>query len=290
MEPRGLLNGPFRGPDAIAAGLLTPRQLHGSTWVRLLRGVYVHSSVTVDHRTLCEAAALLLPPGAAIAETSAALLWGAAINNPDKVTVYLPPGVKLGASAGLVVRRIRLADDETTSVLGPVVTTPLRTAFDIAHRCLLVDAVVALDAMLHKRVIYLDALLDHLNRRAGEFGVAAARKAIALADPLAESAMETRLRLVLLAGGLPRPVAQLKVFDGQRFVARLDFAYPDAMLAIEYDGDHHRDRITFRFDLERQNELRVLGWTVLRFTADDVLRFPGRTVAQVRVMLASRGS
>jgi very-short-patch-repair endonuclease len=74
-----------------------------------------------------------------------------------------------------------------------------------------------------------------------------------------------------------------------RFVARVDLAYPLAYprvrLAIEYDGDHHRDRATFQRDVARLNALRLCGRTVLRFTADDVLRHPHRVLAQVRILL-----
>jgi very-short-patch-repair endonuclease len=97
--------------------------------------------------------------------------------------------------------------------------------------------------------------------------------------------METRLRLVLVLGGPPAPVVQFEV-PGAR--ARLDLAYARARLGIEYDGDHHRDQRQFRSDTARDNRLRLLGWTVVRFTADDVLRHPERVVAQVRVALRDR--
>jgi very-short-patch-repair endonuclease len=81
-------------------------------------------------------------------------------------------------------------------------------------------------------------------------------------------------------------VVQFDVRDAAgRFVARVDLAYPQHRLAIEYDGDHHRGRASFRRDAARLNALRMCGWTVLRFTADDVLRHPSRVVAQVRALL-----
>jgi very-short-patch-repair endonuclease len=49
---------------------------------------------------------------------------------------------------------------------------------------------------------------------------------------------------------------------------RIDLAYPDALIAIEYDGwDFHRTRGAFDLDRARANELELLGWTVLRFTS-----------------------
>ncbi|NUT03790.1 MAG: DUF559 domain-containing protein [Hamadaea sp.] len=156
------------------------------------------------------------------------------------------------------------------------------------------DAVIALDTMLRRKKVFLDALTAYVDAHPGWPRVDTARRVLDMVDPLAESPMETRLRLLLLAAGLPRPTSQYKVMataqDGRRrFIARLDFAYPEFRLALEYDGDHHRDRTTHRFDMERQNDLHVLGWTVLRFHADDVLRRPGQLVGKVRAVLRKAG-
>ncbi|MEJ3743767.1 DUF559 domain-containing protein [Actinomycetes bacterium KLBMP 9797] len=69
----------------------------------------------------------------------------------------------------------------------------------------------------------------------------------------------------------------------------MDLAYPDLRIAIEYEGDHHRERVHFQQDVHRLNALRALGWLVLRFTADDVLRNPERTVRQVVAAIRERG-
>ena len=94
--------------------------------------------------------------------------------------------------------------------------------------------------------------------------------------------METRARLTLVDAGLPRPVAQFEVRDpGGRLVGRVDLAYPDHLIAIEYEGDHHRDRATFRRDIARINALQDLGWPVVRVTADDILLFPAQFVRRI---------
>jgi very-short-patch-repair endonuclease len=100
--------------------------------------------------------------------------------------------------------------------------------------------------------------------------------------------METRTRLVLVIAGLPGPVCQHEIQEDGMLVARVDLAYPRYRIAIEYDGECHRERSVFRRDAQRANQLRLLGWIVLRFTADDVLRHPNRMVAQVRSALALR--
>jgi hypothetical protein len=165
------------------------------------------------------------------------------------------------------------------------VTTPVRTAFDLARFLPRVEAVVALDAMLRQSKLSPAALLSYIDNHAGWPGVAAARQTLSLSDGLAESPMETRMRLVIVDSGLPVPTAQVKIYRGRRFVARVDWAYEEQKLALEYDGDHHMEKATFRFDMERQRELAHLGWRVLRFNADDVLRFPDRMVAEIRAAL-----
>jgi very-short-patch-repair endonuclease len=171
---------------------------------------------------------------------------------------------------------------------GLPVTTRWRTAFDLGRQDDPVAAVVALDALLHGRVVSIAALHDMAVGRTGWRGVTRFREAVRLARPGAESPMESRVRLVVVRGGLPEPALQVRVFDSTgRFIARLDMAYEAARIGLEFDGDHHRDRAIFQRDAVRINQLRLAGWTVLRFTADDVLRHSQRLVAQVAAALKS---
>ncbi len=101
--------------------------------------------------------------------------------------------------------------------------------------------------------------------------------------------METRLRLLLVLAGLPRPETQVSLFDEQgRFLGRPDLYYRSHRLALEYDGATHRDTLTG--DNRRQNLLVNAGYRILRFTADDVLRNPDSVVTQVRQALGQRDS
>jgi very-short-patch-repair endonuclease len=99
--------------------------------------------------------------------------------------------------------------------------------------------------------------------------------------------MESRLRMLLVLGGLPRPQAQVTLTDRRgRFLGRPDLYYPDHRLGIEYDGGIHRDHLAE--DNRRQNRLISDGIRLLRFTAGDILRTPDVMLAQVKTML--RGS
>ena len=81
--------------------------------------------------------------------------------------------------------------------------------------------------------------------------------------------METRLRMLLVLAGLPRPEIQVSIYDDEgRFLGRPDLLYRDQRLALEYDGGNHRDRLVD--DNRRQNGLIGGGLRLLRFTAADV--------------------
>src|SRR5262249_42295974 len=101
---------------------------------------------------------------------------------------------------------------------------------------------------------------------------------------------EALLAEVLIGAGLPRPAHHHLVHAG-RIIAEFDWAYPDAMVALEFDGYgvHLRSLEAFEHDRDRQNEVEILGWHVLRFTQRQVRDRPRRVAGQVRRMLASRG-
>ena len=63
------------------------------------------------------------------------------------------------------------------------------------------------------------------------------------------------------------------------------------MVALEFDGYgvHLRSLEAFEHDRERQNEVEILGWHVLRFTQRQVRDRPRQVAGQVRRMLGSRG-
>src|SRR4029077_15294449 len=127
----------------------------------------------------------------------------------------------------------------------------------------------------------------YASKRSRRVGVANFRRALRLAEAATESPMESRLRMLLVLGGLPPPQAQVSLVDRRgHFLGRPDLFYPDQRLALECDGGVHRDQLAE--DNRRQNRLVSEGITLLRFTAGDILRTPEAVVVQVRTMLAMR--
>jgi hypothetical protein len=276
----------FRGRDVVARGWLTRKQLRSGAWRRLRQDVYADSTLPVTHRLLVSAVGLALPEGAGFVGRSAAVLWGAGdlAEADDPVEVALPPGRRWNAGPGVRVRTL-LPGVAFVQLGRWRCTSPDDTAVDLLRFATVDDGVVLLDRLVQTGVVRL----GDVRRTAGALprcpGSARAREAASLADGLAESPQETRLRLLLVRAGLPDPVAQYRVFDGGGFVARVDFAYPALKLAIEYDGLWHGERTAFLADRSRLNRLTAAGWVVLHVTADD-LRRPERLVARV---LAMRG-
>ena len=149
------------------------------------------------------------------------------------------------------------------------------------------EGVVAADLALHAGLVTIAELGTYVAEHPRAKGIARLRRVVGLAEPKAESAMETRLRVLLALARLPRPEVQVSIHDSHgRFVGRPDLLYRDQRLAIEYDGGNHRDRLVH--DNRRQNGLVEAGFRLLRFTAADVYGAPESVVMQVRHQLRNR--
>jgi very-short-patch-repair endonuclease len=234
-----------------------------------------------------EAARRRLPPEAVFSGLTAAWLHGLDVEACEPIEVTIPKGIGVSARSGIDVRRAALGPKDVVSIRGKRATSILRTLSDVAIRLSVTEAVVITDMALRTRLVKLDELRALCARRAKRYGVASLRRVVGFAEPAAESPMESRLRMVLVLGGLPRPQTQESLHDGQGgFLGRADLYYPSHRLALEYDGATHRTSLVD--DNRRQNRLVAAGIQVLRFTAGEVLRNPDSVVTQVRVYLASR--
>jgi hypothetical protein len=283
-----IVDRPFRGSEALASGLVTRGRLAGSSFQRIFPDVYAPSGLTVDLR-LRSLAAYELVRGArgVLAGYSAALLLGADCAPPGAPAEVLVRG-KPRACPGLVVRHGCARDDDLLEVNGCVVTSAVRTAWDLCRRLPLVEAVVVLDALSRAGRFEPKELLARRAAAPGARGCRRLDDVVLLADPRAESPPETRLRLELRSASLPVPEIQYEVLDEYGFVlARVDLAYPRFKLAIEYDGAGHYTREQGERDRQRDAVLASYGWQTVRFGRDGLGL--AQTAWQVRSILAARG-
>jgi hypothetical protein len=237
--------------------------------------VYACTTLDVDHAVRAQAVARLLLPDAVVIGRSAAVLWGVDLADAaEPVSCSVTPSCRAGALDGVVLTRRRLTAGEVTRRGSTQVTTPLRTALDLCRGRPLDDAVVDLDRFLAHGLVDLASVRSAARGLTGR-DCRHVRSVAALADGLAGSPQETRLRLLLARAGLPAPVAQFVIRDGARFVARVDFAWPGHRLALEYDGAWHGGTAQFRADRARLDAVTSAGWRTVFATAVDLRRPAG---------------
>jgi hypothetical protein len=221
---------------------------------------------------------------------SAAALHGFDTEEPPDLHVLSPPGSRLRSTDGLVVHRRDGAP--LVNVGQRLATSPAWTAVEVARSLRRPRALATLDAALRsgtcRRVELWRAAAQQSRRR----GIVAVRDLIPLADGLAESPMESEARLAMIDGGLPTPVLQYEIVDGDGVVRRVDFAWPAARVVVEYEGvDFHSGAEAMRRDRRRQAALLDVGWTVLPIVFDDVRyrarEFVARIDRQLRVARAA---
>lgn len=277
----------WRGSTERAAGRVTRGRLRSRHCRRLLPDTYAASELVVDERTSIRAAACYGGPTAVVTGWSACVLLGLDVARGRPPVEMSVPDRRLKRT-DVRVRRQRFPDDELTEVDGVRITSALRTAFDLAAREPLVEAVVAADALA--RVGGFDGadLVALAARRPGHRGVRRVTAVARLLDPRSESPQETRTRLALVHGGLPAPAVQYEVRDDLGWlIARVDLAYPELRVAVEYDGHHHAEDDRRGRDIDRIDQLERAGWVVVVVTKRQ-LRVPHRLVARVREAMAAQ--
>lgn len=116
-------------------------------------------------------------------------------------------------------------------------------------------------------------------------GVARLRDALELVREDSWSPRETRVRCILLAGGLPEPELNVDIHDERgRFLGCVDMVYREARVVIEYLGMLHGAQ--WAADVERLARLRAAGWTVIEVTSP-LLRRPEELVRRVSAALGA---
>lgn len=254
-------------------------------WRRIERGVYGEGSAepTALDRAL---AAVVATGGMASGAVAAALhgLDGVIVRGPD---VTVPPGAsgrRLGA------RRRSLPADRVVTVSGYRCTDGRQTMADLAAELSDARWEQALESALRKRltsVADVEQIVTEMARSRTR-GTRRIRRVLALRPPGApptESLLETLMvQLARTVDGLPEPVRQLEVSDGEGcFVARVDLAWPELGLFVELDGQQHRGQPVH--DARRQTAVAAAtGWLCARFTWHEVVHVPTTTARRLAAL------
>jgi hypothetical protein len=274
---------PFIGSEAITSGALTRAQLRWR-YAAVHPGVYV--SKDARHTLAIRAMAAWLWTGrqGVIAGRAAAGLHGAKwVDATTPIEIIAEHGRR---RAGVIVREERIHDDEVVRIGELPVTSLARTAFDLARHLPRDSAVVHLDSFAAATGVTAADTTVLAQRYRGARGVRKALVPLDLMDGGAASPQETRLRLTLIDGGLPRPRTQIRVSDGYS-EAFIDMGYDEPKVGLDYEGAHHaEDRGQYVHDIGRAELIDREGWIDLRVVAEHSRRF---ILHRVREAFARRG-
>ncbi|MBC6465230.1 endonuclease domain-containing protein [Actinomadura alba] len=191
---------------------------------------------------------------------------------------------------GMKVHEYTIAPEQIGRIDTFLVVRPERLFLELSAALPRIDLIVAGDQMLRRELTDSDSLRGFLSQCYRRRGVQRARAAVPHLEKNADSPPETRLRMLLVDAGLPRPVANQDVHNGWGvWLAKPDLSYPAQKIAIQYEGGHHReDPRQYSYDIERDGRLIDLGWIVIRVDKEMLYKHPEQVINRVRRSL-SRG-
>ena len=257
------------------------------------RGVYLPGPDELSFLDRLHAVSDLVPQEAMFAFHTAAALHGFGIVDSPEIHVTVPAGSPVPQIRGVAAHQHVVPIPESAEILGFRCVPTARCAIDLARTTNRMDALAILDATLRLGKIddegEASALRAEVALHRGRRGIRQVRELIEIADGRAECRQESHLRLVMHDAKLPPPVAQFGVLDEDGWVRyRIDLAYEEMRVGIEYDGSSHLDPRRLRLDRRRHNWLSSQGWSLRYFTAEDLYHRADLIVPTVRAALRSR--
>lgn len=255
----------FVGGERLATGQLTRGQLRWN-YTPLFPGVYVPKSAAASLRARTVGAWLWSGRDGIVAGRAAAAIHGAQWIPADTPIELIAPRDR--SPTGIIARNERIDPDEVMTVGGLLVTTPTRTAADLARHLRRDEAIRHLDALAAATDVTSEDALALLTRHPRARGIVRAPLALGLFDSGGQSPKETWLRLLYLDAGFPKPRTQIVVSDGVT-KAVLDMGWEDIQIAADYDGFQHvTDRKRYVHDIGRNEMVARQGWFDLHVVAE----------------------
>jgi len=294
---------PFRVAEASKAGVGRGR-LRGSDLIVPFKRV--RTAAITDVRSLALAYATVMAPHQMYGGITAARLWGLPLakdwHRDEELVIARAHGSNRGYAKGtrhIAVHGTRLFKMRSE---GLVLLEPLATALSLARELDHEALVQVLDALLTPSRWYPglrvprkpkqpyatpEQLTAFIERCAGLAGIAALRAAALDARVGVDSRFETITRLLIVEAGLPEPIVHpLVVIDGIDW--HPDLAYPELKIAIEYEGDGHRDERQWHIDIDRYARFEAAGWINVRVTRDHMAHRGAHFVDRIRAARARR--
>jgi hypothetical protein len=258
---------PFIGSEALAAGRLTRHALR-TRFVAVHHDVYVARDTKPTAVLRAKACWLRSRRHGVLAGFSASAMHGARWVGAELPAYVIDTNRR--PARGIVTWGDAIDDDEICGIGEMRLTTPVRTAVDLACKFPEHTAVPAIDALARATRLKVTDIELAAEHHAGRKGIEQARATIALVDPGAESPRETWLRLMVIRAGYPVPQTQCPIYNEFGvLIGDVDMAWPEMKIALEYEGLHHTDPDQLRKDILRVEEMIEAGWIIIRVTCRD---------------------
>ncbi len=262
-------------------------------WTQVWRGIYALPGSPPSARRALMMACLRAGEGAAISHSTAAWIIGFDGFRDDRIEISTSRGIQC---SGLVVHRVKSLPRWDVQVIDGIrLTTPTRTLIDLAGAVTSERLELCLEEALRRRLTSITYVRRRLNalRASGRPGIKALAKLLDERAPdtaTTASRAQIRLRRLIRDSDLPPPQEEYVIYDGDRFIARVDFGYPSLKLAIEAESwEYHQGKAPWKRDLQRRNELAELGWEVTHVTWEDLTERPLETLDRIRAARRRRG-
>jgi very-short-patch-repair endonuclease len=294
---------------------------------RLFRDVYADSRAVPhdprDHHLFMALAHQVRSPQLIASHETAALAHSMFMPNPHAAATAEPrftalprPGRRTMSAPRTVLRE--LPDDEVTTLeSGLRVTTPARTAVDLAAELPLPQSLMLLDDAARRRAMTrarsddlrgpIDAellayALMPLARAAETSTHRRTRRrvqtALSLVDPRRESPSESFSFGHIFLSGLPLPDLQVPiVVADEEFFS--DFGWEEFKLVAEMDGAVKYGRLarinafgentSLVKEARRERLIRGVGWDVIRWLFSAILKAPATVMRQLEAALVAHG-
>jgi hypothetical protein len=278
-------HGAISASQALAQGMsrhAISRCLITKRWRTTLPGIYIVGGAPATWKQRIFAAWLWAGPGAVVSHRAAAIILGLPGVRAAPIELTLPTSKK-AKRPGLTLHRSKIGAHDREVRDGLAVTNGTRTIIDLAGYLGREQLRVALEDAIRRKLtsaVQLRWRLAQADMRSRK----GSRVLRELLDehsdqPATESVLEDRFEAVLRRHKIPLPERQYEIYDGDRFVARVDFAYPALRLAYEVEGfEYHYGRKKWVRDRRRHNSLRGLDWDLRYITMEMIDE--GRSLAQ----------
>ena len=300
-------HGVFLRRDAIRLGYddrALARTMKAGTITRIRHGAYVFADqwrgLDEQGRHLLRARAILRTARShvALSHTTALLVMGVPVWDLPLGEVHLTrlDGRAGRREAGVAQHRGRVIPGDVRASGELLITSPARTALDLTTIADVEHSLPVLDHLLHIKAL----TKGELRARSAEMncwpGTLTTDLTIRLADGRSESVGESRASHLFWRGGLPRPQLQYEIVNARgELVARVDFAWPEYGVFLEFDGKAKYEKlrkeresvldVVLREKKREEMICRITGWRCVRITWSD-LHQPHATAAYIRSVLA----